>query len=152
MTEKARKQKWNTGCIPLLILYIIHGVFVTAYMGEYYPEVEFAFWVAEVFLVMHAYALCRLPHKVEWNDFWGINYLCTYIPTLPNSPKRSALYIRIFIRIFSASLVIIPPPAIVSARLHLPLHTAFYALLYGQAAVGTACLLILLKKKWTQHR
>ena len=79
-------------------------------MGEYYPEVEFAFWVAEVFLVMHAYALCRLPHKVEWNDFWGINYLCTYIPTLPNSPKRSALYIRIFIRIFSASLVIIPPP------------------------------------------
>ncbi len=33
MTEKARKQKWNTGCIPLLILYIIHGVFVTAYMG-----------------------------------------------------------------------------------------------------------------------
>ena len=82
MTEKARKQKWNTGCIPLLILYIIHGVFVTAYMGEYYPEVEFAFWVAEVFLVMHAYALCRLPHKVEWNDFWGINYLCTYIPTL----------------------------------------------------------------------
>ena len=124
MTEKARKQKWNTGCIPLLILYIIHGVFVTAYMGEYYPEVE----------------------------FWGINYLCTYIPTLPNSPKRSALYIRIFIRIFSASLVIIPPTAIVSARLHLPLHTAFYALLYGQAAVGTACLLILLKKKWTQHR
>ena len=100
MTEKARKQKWNTGCIPLLILYIIHGVFVTAYMGEYYPEVEFAFWVAEVFLVMHAYALCRLPHKVEWNDFWGINYLCTYIPTLPNSPKRSALYIRIFIRIY----------------------------------------------------
>ena len=109
-------------------------------------------WVAEVFLVMHAYALCRLPHKVEWNDFWGINYLCTYIPTLPNSPKRSALYIRIFIRIFSASLVIIPPTAIVSARLHLPLHTAFYALLYGQAAVGTACSLILLKKKWTQHR
>ena len=152
MNEKTRKQKWNTGCIPLLILYIIHGVFVTAYMGEYYPEVEFAFWVAEVFLVMHAYALCRLPHKVEWNDFWGINYLCTYIPTLPNSPKRSALYIRIFIRIFSASLVIIPPTAIVSARLHLPLHTAFYALLYGQAAVGTACLLILLKKKWTQHR
>ena len=138
MTEKARKQKWNTGCIPLLILYIIHGVFVTAYMGEYYPEVE--------------YALCRLPHKVEWNDFWGINYLCTYIPTLPNSPKRSALYIRIFIRIFSASLVIIPPTAIVSARLHLPLYTTFYALLYGQAAVGTACLLILLKKKWTQHR
>lgn len=152
MTEKARKKKWNIPYIPLLILYIILGVFVTDNMREYYPEVEFAFWVAEVFLVMHAYALCRLPHKASWDDFWGISYFRIYAPVLSHTKKRPIRCIWMSLRIFSASLITIPPSAIVSEKLHLPLHDVFSALLYTLTVLGIALLLIWQKMKWAQNR
>ena len=48
--------------IALLLLLLVDVVYVTSFIGDYYPEFEFFYWVVELVLLIHLIFLIISVH------------------------------------------------------------------------------------------
>ena len=133
--------------IALLLLLLVDVVYVTSFIGGYYPEFEFFYWVVELVLLIHLIFLIKRK-TYTWEKLFFIDSIERYIPALCGMNCVLRQILRFCMVVYWILLPLVPTLAV---ALSMQLG---YSLGWMSAVLCVQCVLTLLLfvvfqiKKW----
>ena len=133
--------------IVLLLLLLVDVVYVTSFIGDYYPEFEFFYWVVELVLLVHLiFLIKRKTYTCE--QLFFIDSIERYFPALCGMNRGLRQMLRFCMVVYWISLPVIPALAVaVSMQLGHSLGWMF-AVLCVQCALTLLLFVVVQIKKW----
>ena len=97
--------------IALLLLLLVDVVYVTSFIGDYYPEFEFFYWVVELVLLIHLIFLIKRK-TYTWEKLFFIDSIERYFPALCGMNRGLRQILRFCMVVYWILLPLVPTLAV----------------------------------------